>query len=942
MKNRTVTRTNARTYSFLNTKTLILAGFAVIGALAMSSLNLYTRTAATQELDKNMPTLDGDSAVEYLKQDQTSGSLAEAMAAVVVVKAVVSLRDDSKAIAANSTTTIPASTGGILFSSDRDGNNEIYRMNANGTEQTRLTNNPASDGGGKWSPDRTKIAFSSNRDGNNEIYVMNADGSNPVRITNNPASDSGPVWSPDGQKLAFTTDRHRLQDQNFEIYVINIDGTNELRLTNDPPNDLLPDSAGSWSPNGAKIAYTRGVGISISNDIFVMNADGSNKVNLTATTGNTDEAPDWSPDGTKIAFQANAGGEFTRKIAVMDADGQNRFQIANQPPSPSFAPAWSPDGTRVAFTHHLPDPNVWTIGVNGSNLHQLTSDAGSDGPSDWTIGEEGTPTPTPTPTGTPTPTPVPGCAWTTSTAYPIPISRNATVTLGSNVYSFGGSSGAATVANSYRFDGTAWAAIAPLPLALEEHGAVTDGTYIYLVNGSLGNNNSARLLTRYDPVANSYTTTLAQPVTFTRFSATIFLNGKIYRISGRTGTFTHTSTVEVYDIASNVWSNVASYPAGLGGIAAYVSGGRIYAAGGNTNPTGSVKTYVYDPAINTWDDAAVADLPVIRSESAAGFYGLDGVIVGGFAPTITATGITRNATLNSWSSLPDLPSARTQAAGSALGGSFYVIGGNSTTTFNPDTGTTDVHKLTCTAPAAGFEGDVAPRPDGDGSMLSTDVTQLRRFVSGLDTPNPATNENQRADCAPRASSGDGALTSGDVVQGRRYAAGLDPLISSGGPVSRAFVPESIAALFDDVYSYFFGRELRVGEAIASNSTVTVPIEITPNGDEVAVSFTLEYDDTIFMNARIVLGEAVPADSTLTVNTTESDRIGILIDSDRSITASAMPVSILSVTFDVVAKTDQEAAITLTDSLAVRSVSDGQAHSLSVKYRDGVVKLNVNP
>ena len=89
----------------------------------------------------------------------------------------------------------PTSTK-IAFVSARDGDKEIYVMNANGTNQENLTKNPANEGEPSWSPDGTLIAFMSTRDGNWEIYVMDADGKNPVRLTNNPANDCYPSWSP--------------------------------------------------------------------------------------------------------------------------------------------------------------------------------------------------------------------------------------------------------------------------------------------------------------------------------------------------------------------------------------------------------------------------------------------------------------------------------------------------------------------------------------------------------------------------------------------------------------------------------------------------------------------------------------------------------------------------------------------------------------------------
>ena len=84
----------------------------------------------------------------------------------------------------------------IAFVSDRDGNDEIYVMNPDGSEQTNLTNNSSYDLMLKWSPDGSKIAFESGRDGNSEIYVMNADGSEQTNLTNNPAKDNSPNWSP--------------------------------------------------------------------------------------------------------------------------------------------------------------------------------------------------------------------------------------------------------------------------------------------------------------------------------------------------------------------------------------------------------------------------------------------------------------------------------------------------------------------------------------------------------------------------------------------------------------------------------------------------------------------------------------------------------------------------------------------------------------------------
>ncbi|MCH8978080.1 MAG: PD40 domain-containing protein, partial [Armatimonadetes bacterium] len=114
----------------------------------------------------------------------------------------------------------------IAFVSERNGNEEIYVMNMDGTGQRRLTNNPAVDSSPSFSPDGTKIAFSSTRDGDFEIYVMNADGTGQTNLTNSAAIDGNPSFSPDGSKIAFSSDR----SGNQEVYVMNVDGTGLTRL----------------------------------------------------------------------------------------------------------------------------------------------------------------------------------------------------------------------------------------------------------------------------------------------------------------------------------------------------------------------------------------------------------------------------------------------------------------------------------------------------------------------------------------------------------------------------------------------------------------------------------------------------------------------------------------------------------------------------------------
>ncbi|HEC45091.1 MAG TPA: DUF5050 domain-containing protein, partial [Bacteroides sp.] len=224
----------------------------------------------------------------------------------------------------------------IAFQSNKDGNAEIYVMNPDGSNKTRLTNNSAADSHPSWSPDGTKIAFYSVRDGNEEIYVMNPDGSNQTRLTNNPSYDRSPDWSPDGSQIAFTS----MRDGNWEIYIMNPDGSNQTNITNNSVSDWGP----SWSPDGLKITYTS---YRNGNDeIYVMNADGSNQTNLTNNSVH-DNYPSWSPDGSEIAFKSERDGNY--EIYVMNPDGSNQTRLTNNPAydRPS---SWSPDGSQIAFS----------------------------------------------------------------------------------------------------------------------------------------------------------------------------------------------------------------------------------------------------------------------------------------------------------------------------------------------------------------------------------------------------------------------------------------------------------------------------------------------------------------------------------------------------------------------------------------------------------------
>ena len=294
--------------------------------------------------------------------------------------ALLALLAASFALAPPAEAAFPGANGKLAFASNRDGNHEVYVMNADGTGQTNLTQNAASDTEPAWSPDGQRLAFTSDRDGNDEVYVMNADGTGQARLTHNAASDSHPAWSPDGQRLAFA--RGTL-DGSGEIYVMNADGTGQTNLTqNAGSEDGLP----AWSPDGQRLAFARGTldGSVPSWEIYVMNADGTGQTNLTQNAAAVDLYPAWSPDGQRLAFASflrddgNSG-----EVYVMNADGTGQTNLT-QNAAEDNDPAWSPDGHKLAFarvTGGIIDANyeVYVMNADGTGQTNLTQNAaGSD------------------------------------------------------------------------------------------------------------------------------------------------------------------------------------------------------------------------------------------------------------------------------------------------------------------------------------------------------------------------------------------------------------------------------------------------------------------------------------------------------------------------------------------------------------------------------------
>jgi Tol biopolymer transport system component len=270
----------------------------------------------------------------------------------------------------------PGPNGPIAFTSNRDGDDEIFTVEYYGANLSQLTQNTnVSDTHAAWSADGLKIGFSSTRnDPLYDIYVMDADGGNQTLLAASASEDWEPAFSPDGTQLAFGSNR----DGDFDVFAVDANGGNLQQLTNAP--DI--DRHAVYSPDGGKIAFR--AGRDGNGEVYVMDADGSNETNLSNYPSAFDSRPAWSPDGSKVAFNTIRDGNS--EIYVMNADGSNQLRLTNHPAADD-TPAWSPDGTMIAFvsTRDGGDADIFVMNADGSNPNNLTPDVLPPGS---TLGQE--------------------------------------------------------------------------------------------------------------------------------------------------------------------------------------------------------------------------------------------------------------------------------------------------------------------------------------------------------------------------------------------------------------------------------------------------------------------------------------------------------------------------------------------------------------------------
>ncbi len=293
--------------------------------------------------------------------------------------------------------------GTILFHSDRSATEEIFVMDADGSNVRQLTHVGRSEVASidaEWSPDRKRIAFWSNRTGPwDDLYMMDADGENVRQLTDTPeVSEHDAAWSPDGRHIAYSAqprspmaaDGTRQDRQPAHIWIIDVDGSNARALTSGSSRNISP----AWSPDGSTIAFVSDrhaefdINLMGTDDgdleIYLMERDGSDIRRLTKDAA-TALNPAWSPHGQWIAFQTNRDGNS--KIYVMNADGNNQRRLTSDPRRADGRPIWSPDGREIAFNcgpeSQYQKFEICVIRADGSRFRILTDNEVFDGHPDW-------------------------------------------------------------------------------------------------------------------------------------------------------------------------------------------------------------------------------------------------------------------------------------------------------------------------------------------------------------------------------------------------------------------------------------------------------------------------------------------------------------------------------------------------------------------------------
>ncbi len=322
--------------------------------------------------------ISGPSSFNIVNAFTSQTELTDLVEGVYEFGLLVSDRDDLESIDTVQITVVsaspPCTNCKIVFVSNRDGNNEIYKCNLDGSNITRLTNNPAAEGQPTWSPDGARIAFirSNTSYGAGDLFIMTADGSNVTQVTFN-KHVMYPAWSPDNIRIAFT----EVVSMNITSMINLVSG--EISLLPVEGASVIP--CPSWSPDGTKIAFDSDwYAWDFISDIFTISPNGTERNILTSTFFNDYDywRPAWSPDGMRLSvtiYSMNSRGSDPSSIGLMNADGSGltiiKTGIALEPFNVTRT-SWSSDGTQIIYTENK---TIKWVATDGSASGELITNA---------------------------------------------------------------------------------------------------------------------------------------------------------------------------------------------------------------------------------------------------------------------------------------------------------------------------------------------------------------------------------------------------------------------------------------------------------------------------------------------------------------------------------------------------------------------------------------
>jgi TolB protein len=283
--------------------------------------------------------------------------------------------------------------GPIVFSANRSGDvtrgSNLYTMEPDGSNLLQVTHDDFGYGQPRWSPDGKTIVFQGPRTIANPdavpLYLVDANGKNKRLLV---SQGETAVWSPSGDLIAYSKDpRCGGVCANWDVFIFNLAKKTEISLTNDPG---YYETVWDWSPDGQFLLIeSNNPANNLGEDweIYVLDTQG-NYISRLTDNDVYDVSPRWSPDGSMVAYSAFDGKDWD--IFVMNADGSNKRNLSDDDNVFSYSPCWSPDGLKILYSvsegpkgYDLNVVNIYSINLDGTGLIKLTQGNFVNGGPDW-------------------------------------------------------------------------------------------------------------------------------------------------------------------------------------------------------------------------------------------------------------------------------------------------------------------------------------------------------------------------------------------------------------------------------------------------------------------------------------------------------------------------------------------------------------------------------